>query len=49
MWVYMEQWLPDKFIVGYFRPDGEFMDIKEVDDEIKAQLLVNYLNGGSGK
>ena len=34
--------------VGYYRPDGSFIELISMDSRANAMRLVNYLNGGAG-
>jgi hypothetical protein len=56
-WIYLES--PDHGVwtVGFFKPNSrewtttrwEWHSIADYGDELEAQRMVNYLNGGEGK
>lgn len=45
MWIYRKT-RDSEYEVGYYKPDGQFVTVGTVIDEIQAQTQVHYLNGG---
>lgn len=49
MWVYRPDEANDKWIVGFFYPDGSWFTESNFDNKEKAAARVNWLNGGGNK
>lgn len=47
MWVYRPDTCGDRWLVGFFYPDGGWFTESSFDEKDKAAARVNYLNGGS--
>ena len=48
MWVFRHWKLPNEesFDVGYYDPEGDFVELYEFEERIDAAQKVHFLNGG---
>jgi hypothetical protein len=47
MWVYIFDSAKSVFIVGFYNPQGQFLECFKYTDKIDAVKQVHYMNGGN--